>query len=208
MKKNVFIIVILSILFSCSLINNNQERDPNDIWDWAEIPAIGTKLTYECKEQINNNYYENTWIKELVDTTNYYGVILKWDLMLYTEDIIDTLITVNLVHCYNENINHDSIYQENWITNDFPEEFVLKTPVEDETDIWSYNYKFEIREVDVDKQIKAGYFTDLVKLDILLYQVDVGDAYYCPQLVQIIYFDLDCTEFFYWKKKYELVEWE
>ncbi len=208
MKKNVFIIVILSVLFSCSLINNSQERDPNDIWDWAEIPAIGTKLTYECIEQINNNYYEYTWIKELVDTTNQSGVILKWDLILYTEDTVDTFITVNLVYCYNENIDKDSVYHENWITNDFPEEFVLTTPVEEETDIWSYYYKFEIREVDVDKQIKAGCFTDLVKLDILLYQVDVGDAYYCPQLVQIIYFDLDCTEFFNWKKKYELVDWE
>ncbi len=208
MKKGIFIIIILSVLFSCSLINNNQERDPNNIWDWAEIPAIGTKLTYECTEQKNGSYSEYSWIKELVDTTNQDGVILKWDLILYTEDNTDTFITINSIYNYNENINYDSVYHDDWITNDFPEDFILKTPVEEETDIWSYNYKFEIREVNVDKQIKAGYFTDLVKLDILIYQVDVGDAFYCPQLVQIIYFDMDCTKFFDWKEKYELVKWE
>lgn len=177
MKK---IIPYILILCSCTIMHYINK---DDISYWAHIPPDDIVLTF-MYERItafgDADIIKVENIKKIKNDDNY--DMITWESARTGVSNGDTL--------NGEIIEREIMidYKNNRVADDGNLILFLTTPVEVEHDIWNNGFKLEIREIGVSREIAAGTFDNLIVMDVMKYEVDVGDCYYSPEYSRWIYF--------------------
>ncbi len=202
------LLVILIFTFSiltCTINNPQNEKDPNNLEEWYKIPNENTLLEFkiEVDDFINENKWEYISLRRFVEyyeEPKYFEKFNVWiikDSAFLNDEFVE-LDSVEQKYCISENDIVDFLFFN----------VIIKTPIEIGAEIFNDVFKLEIREINVQRTLRAGIFDSLIIMDVLIFNNKKGECYYSPLFAQWIYLEIDYRPYCEIYYKEELILYE